>query len=88
LKLLEIFAHRRQIGLGGLLEELRLLGGEALGLHAGAMTFVQRQLMREPLDLGLAPHELALLTDEQVAQGVGIRLIDVGGQRPGAAIRA
>ena len=88
MKLLEIFAHRRHGGLGGLLEELRLLGGEALGLHAGAMTFVQRQLMREPLDLGLAPHELALLPDEQVAQGIGIQLIDVGGQRPGAAIRA
>ena len=59
LKLLELFAHRRQGGLGGLLEELRLLGRRGARPHAEAMTFVQRQLMREPLDLGLAPHELA-----------------------------
>lgn len=84
LELLELFAHRRKIGLGGLLEELHLLGGQALGPHAEAMTLVQRQLMREPLDLGLTPHELALLLDEQATQGVGIQLIEVGGQRHGS----
>ncbi len=84
LELLELFAHRRQIGLGGLLEELRLLGGQALGTHAEAMALVQRQLVREPLDLGLAPYELALLLDEQATQGVGIELVEVGGQRHGS----
>ena len=83
LELLKLFAHRRQIGLGGLLEELGLLGRQALGLHAEAMTLVQRQFMREPLDLGLAPHEFALLLNEQATQGVGIQLIEVGGQRHG-----
>lgn len=83
LQLLELFAHRRQIGLGSFLEELRLLGGQTLGTHAEAMPLVQRQFMREPLDLGLAPHELALLLDEQAAQGVSIQLIKVGGQRHG-----
>ena len=81
LELLELFAHRRQVGLCGFLEELRLLAREALGLHAEAMPFVQRQLMREPLDLGLTPHEFALLLDEQAAQGIGIQLVKVGGQR-------
>jgi len=84
LELLELFAHRRKIGLGGLLEELHLLARQTLGLHAEAMTLVQRQLMREPLDLGLAPHEFALLLDEQATQGVGIQLIEVGGQRHGS----
>ena len=77
--MLELFAHRGQVGLGGFLEELGLLGGQALGLHAEAMTLVQRQFMREPLDLGLAPHELALLLDEQAAQSLSIQLIKVGG---------
>ena len=67
LQLLELFAHGRQIGLGGFLEELRLLGGQALGTHAEAMALVQRQFMGEPLDLGLAPHEFAFLLDEQAA---------------------
>ena len=84
MQLLEFFAHRRQVGLGRFREELRLLGRQALGLHAEAVAFVQRQLMREPLDLGLAPHEFALLLDEQAAQGVGIQLIEVGGQRHGS----
>jgi len=65
LALRELLAHRRQVGLGRFLEELRLLGRQALSLYPEAMSLVQRQLMRETLDLrlALASHELALLLD-------------------------
>lgn len=39
--------------------------------------------MGEPLDLALAPHQLALLLDEQLAQGVGVQMIEIGGPRHG-----
>jgi hypothetical protein len=80
LQLLELFAHRGQIRLGGFLEQLRLLGRQPLGTHPVALTLVERELMGEPLDLGLTPDEFALLLHEQAAQDVGIQLIEVGGK--------
>jgi hypothetical protein len=80
-ELRQFLGHGRQVGIGGFLEQLGLLGGQAFRLHAETITLVQRQLMAELIDLALASDQFPVLLDEQAAQGLGIQLVEVGRQR-------
>jgi len=79
-ELFQLLGHRREVRFDRLLEQLRLLDRQALRLDPETPALVQRQLVGELIDLGLAPGELPVLGDEQLTQGVGVEFVEIGGE--------
>jgi hypothetical protein len=74
----ERLCHRSQVRLDRFLEQVGMLQRQAFSLDPEAPALVQRQLVGELIDLGLAQGEFPVLRDEQLAQGVGVEFMEVG----------
>lgn len=76
----ERLCHRSQVRVDRFLEQFGMLQRQAFSLDPEAPERVQRQLVGELIDLGLAQSEFPVLRDEQATQGVGVEFVEIGGE--------